>query len=75
MMEGEHYDPKSLCQFLRQLEDVGFEKLGGTADRPVLRGSIHEAFEGLTDATTMVIAIAPWLADLPTPTVRRRTSY
>lgn len=62
MMEERHYDPESLRQFLGELKDVGFEEVGATASGPVLRGPIQgpirEAFEGLTDATTMEIRIS-----------------
>ena len=59
MMAEEHFDSESLRKFLEDLGDAGFKEVGQSASRPVLQGPIHTAFDGLTDANTMTIAIAP----------------
>ena len=59
MMTEEHFYSESLRKFLEELRDSGFKEVGQNPSGPVLQGPIHRAFDGLTDATTMEIAIAP----------------
>ncbi len=61
MMTEEHFDPDSFRKFIATLDCAGFKQVGGSTSRPVMRGPIHSAFQGLTDATTMDVAItAGW---------------
>lgn len=56
MTSQQHFDEESLAGFIEELTESGFSPVDGTDSRR-WRGPIHPAFEGLTDATTMDIAI------------------
>ena len=58
MVDQEHFHLESLEAFTGELEAAGF-RMVADSDRSRWRGKIHPAFESLTDAQTMDIAIAP----------------
>ena len=58
MTSDTDFDPKSKKRFIAELEDSGFLKVPGQKEIR-LRGRIHSAFEGLTNAGTMDILVKP----------------
>ena len=56
MASDTDFDPKSKESFIAELQDVGFERVPDT-EAIVLRGRIHSAFEGLTNAREMDVVI------------------
>ena len=57
-MTGDHFHTVSLEAFENELAERGFEPVAA-ARLSVWRGPIHEAFSGLTNATTMDVVIRP----------------
>lgn len=52
------FDPKSKERFIEELEDAGFQRIP-EPEVIRLRGRIHSAFEGLTNASAMDILVEP----------------
>ena len=58
MTSDTDFDPKSKERFIAELQDVGFNRVPDQKETR-LRGRIHSAFEGLTNAGTMDILVKP----------------
>lgn len=52
------FDPKSKERFIAELQEVGFKRVPDQ-NEIILRGRIHSAFEGLTNAGTMDVLVRP----------------
>ena len=70
-MTGNHFDTESLETFEHDLAGAGFKPVT-VAGFPGWRGPIHQAFAGLTGATTLDVVIRPgWPFQSPGPPGRR----